>query len=94
MLANYMVREGDTELGKLKNASYFMVKLPAGPHTFTVHSETEDVLDLEIEPGETYYVISYFMMGIVAYRPNLAPSDQATFEAAKPKLKYSTVVRE
>jgi hypothetical protein len=42
---------------------------------------------LEVEAGETYYVEGKLGAGILAGRPNLSPSDQAAFEAAKPKLK-------
>lgn len=86
---NYIVREGETELGKLSSGSYFVVAVEPGTHAYTVHSEAKDVLNLEVEAGETYYVIGGITMGFLAGRPNLSPSDQAAFDAMSGKLKPS-----
>ncbi|MCL6713621.1 DUF2846 domain-containing protein [Pseudomonas sp. R2.Fl] len=86
---NYIVREGETELGKLSSGSYFVVAVEPGAHAYTVHSEAKDVLNLEVEAGETYYVIGGITMGFLAGRPNLSPSDQAAFDAMSGKLKPS-----
>lgn len=83
----YKVREGDTELGKLASGTYFVVPVAPGPHQYTVHSEAKDILNLEVEAGETYYVSGSVTMGLFAGHPNLSPSDQATFEGMLPKLK-------
>jgi hypothetical protein len=88
----YKVREGDVELGKLSSGSYFTIQAPAGKHEYTVHSEAKDVLTLEVEPGETYYVVGGISIGFLAGRPNLSPSDKATFDGLKPKLKDVTGV--
>jgi len=89
MAISFKVREGKTELGKLSSGSYFVANLPAGAHEFTVHSEAKDVLNLEVDAGEIYYVQGSISMGVLAGRPNLAPSDQATFDSMKAKLKDS-----
>lgn len=86
---SFKVREGETELGKLSSGTYFRTQLPVGPHAFTVHSEAKDVLNLEIERGETYYVQGSISMGVLVGRPNLAPSDAATFNALRADLKNS-----
>lgn len=83
----YKVREGTTELGKLRNGKFFSLHVKPGTHEYVVHSETKDKLVLEVEAGQTYYVMGTLGAGILAGRPNLSPSDQAAFEAAKPKLK-------
>lgn len=83
----FKVREGDTELGKLRNGKYFVAVVEPGAHEYTVHSETKDVLSMEIEAGETYYVQGTLGMGIIAGRPNLSPSDEATFMSLSKKLK-------
>ncbi len=83
----FKVREGETELGKLRNGTFFALKVAPGSHQYVVHSETEDVLTMEVEAGETYFVQGALGMGIVAGRPNLSPSDRATFESMKDKLK-------
>jgi len=88
-LISYMVREGTTELGKLSNGTYFVLAVDPGTHVYTVHSEAKDNLTLEVEAGETYYVSSGITMGFMAGRPNLAPSDEATFDPLQPKLKLN-----
>lgn len=83
----FKVREGETELGKLRSGKYFVVNVAPGKHEYNVHGETKDVLTMEIEPGETYYVQGSIGMGFIAGRPNLAPSDETTFMAMSKKLK-------
>lgn len=83
----FKVREKEVELGKLRSGKYFVLKVAPGTHEYVVHSETKDTLVLEVEAGQTYYVEGKMGMGIFAGRPNLSPSDQASFEAAKPKMK-------
>lgn len=85
----FIVREGQTELGKLRSGNYFVAPVEPGTHEYTVHSEAKDVLTLEVEAGETYYVQGSISMGVMAGRPNLSPSDQAAFEAIASKLKPS-----
>jgi hypothetical protein len=85
----YKVREGDNELGKLSSGVYFVHTAEPGAHEYTVHSEAKDVLNLEVEEGETYYVIGSITMGILAGRPNLSPSDADTFNAMSAKLKLA-----
>jgi hypothetical protein len=86
----YKVRENGVELCKLKSGSFCSVTVPVGRHEYVVHSEAKDVLTLEVEPGETYYVIGGISMGFMAGRPNLSPSDQKTFDAMKAKLTDNT----
>ncbi len=88
-MVSFKVREGEQELGKLSSGTYFVAQVPAGAHAFTVHSEAKDVLNLEVERGQTYYVQGSISMGVMVGRPNLAPSDAATFASMKDKLKDS-----
>ena len=83
----FKVRENGVELGKLRNAKYFILKVAPGTHQYDVHGETKDVLNLEVEAGQTYYVQGVLGVGIMAGRPNLTPSDASTFEGMKGKLK-------
>jgi len=85
----FKVREGETELGKLRNGKYFVAAVEPGVHEYKVHGETKDAMTLEIEAGETYYVQGTLGMGIVAGRPNLSPSDEATFMGMSKKLKLA-----
>lgn len=85
----FKVREGQTELGKLRSGKYFVAAVEPGTHEYTVHSEAKDVLAMEVEPGETYYVQGTITMGVMVGRPNLAPSDAATFNGMAGKLKLA-----
>lgn len=84
----FIVREGETELGKLRNGNYFMIDVTPGKHAYVVHSEAKDVLNLDLEAGEIAYVAASISMGAFVGRPNLAPSDEAAFRA-EAKLKPS-----
>jgi hypothetical protein len=86
----FKVREGDVELGKLSNGTYFTVRTRPGLHKYEVHAETRDVLTLEVEPGETYFVSFGLGVGVLAGRPNLAPSDRQTFIKLYDQLKDVT----
>lgn len=86
----YKVREGTSVLGKLANGSYFTVRARPGKHEYVVHSEVADVLTLEVEPGETYFVSFRLGFGIAVGRPNLSPSDRQTFIELHDKLKDVT----
>ncbi|QKD85798.1 hypothetical protein [Xanthomonas axonopodis] len=43
-------------------------------------------MNIEVDAGETYYVQGSITMGILSGRPNLSPSDQATFDGMASKL--------
>lgn len=85
----YKVREGETELGKLRNGTYFVIQVEPGTHQYTVHSEAKDVLTLEVDAGETYFVEGGVSMGVLAGRPNLSPSTSTAFAAIASKLKVA-----
>ncbi len=85
----FIVREGETELGKLRSGNYFTLQVAPGKHDYTVHSEAKDVTTIEAEEGETYFLSGEINMGLMAGRPNLSPSDLEAFKAAFKKLKPS-----
>ncbi|MES2058805.1 MAG: hypothetical protein V4564_22900 [Pseudomonadota bacterium] len=86
-----MVREGEaaseTHISKLTGNRYFIHYADPGVHKYWVKSEATDRLNLEIEPGETYFVKCKISMGLMVGRPNLSPSDIAEFEKGKKKIK-------
>ncbi|MBS0194568.1 MAG: DUF2846 domain-containing protein [Proteobacteria bacterium] len=86
---SFKVREGDKELGKLSYGSYFVVPVEPGKHDYIVHSEAKDTLHMEIEAGETYYVVGSISMGFLVGRPNLAPTDKAEFDHVADGLKLA-----
>jgi uncharacterized membrane protein len=81
------VRENGQMIGNLSNGKYFIVPFAPGKHVFTTKTEATDTLNMEVESGETYYVRCGIGMGLVAGRPNLAPSDKATFDEKSAKMK-------
>jgi hypothetical protein len=85
----FKVRESEHELGKLRNGNYFTVEAAPGAHAYTVHSEAKDLLNLEVEAGETYFVSGAVGMGFIVGRPNITPSTVADFEKVMKKLKKS-----
>ena len=86
---NFIVREGEAELGRLRSGNYFTLQVEPGKHTYTVHAENQDVNAIEAEEGETYFFAGEINFGFLSGRPNLAPSNQEGFAAAFKKLKKS-----
>jgi hypothetical protein len=86
---SYIVREGQAELGRLSNASYFVSVVDPGLHTYTVHAERHDDMQIEVEAGEIYYVRFELDIGIILYQPSITPSEQRLFDELSPKLKRS-----
>ena len=84
---NFKVREGEVELGKLKSGSYILAQVEPGKHTYTVHSEAKDVTNIEVEAGETYFIVGSISMGFMSGRPNLTPSDALKFQSEMKKMK-------
>lgn len=82
------VNENGERLSALGAGKYFILPADPGSHSYTVKSEATDLLTLEVEPGETYYVKCKIKMGIMVGRPNIAPSTQEEFDKDSHKLKY------
>lgn len=87
---SFSIHEGDVGVAKLGNGTYAVVVADPGPHAYTSESEAKDVLNIEVDAGETQYVTQTLGMGLVLYRPHLTPSDQAAFDSLGAKLKLST----
>ncbi|HTH28177.1 MAG TPA: DUF2846 domain-containing protein [Sphingobium sp.] len=81
------VHENGAKLTSLPPGKFAIVEVEPGIHEFTVASEAKDTLRLEVEPGETYYAKCNVTMGVMAGRPNLSPSDKASYDAMSAKLK-------
>lgn len=90
MAVSFSVREGDTGIGKLTNGTYFVHVTDPGTKEYNISSETRDTLRLEIEEGETYYVIQTIGMGVLMARPNLTPSTAEEFQNKKLKVTKAT----
>lgn len=83
MAVSFSVREGDKGVGKLTNGTYFILPVDPGVHEYNISFETRDNLRMEIEEGETYYVIQSIAMGIIGARPNITPSTEEAFQEKK-----------
>lgn len=84
---SFTVRESEQAIGRLPNARYFVHQATPGIHEYEIGRN--DTMRMEIEPGETYYVIQQTQMGVVAGRAVIAPSDQAAFETALPRMRVA-----
>lgn len=81
------VHENGSKITSLPPGKYNVQIAEPGIHQYSVKSEATDTLRLEVEPGETYYAQCTVGMGVMAGRPNLSPSDEATFTKMSSKLK-------
>ena len=90
MAISFKVRESGVELCKLSNGSFCTVQVPVGKHEYVTQTEAKDVLNLEVESGETYYVQASVSMGVMAGHGNMAPATKEAFDGMKDKLKDNT----
>ena len=82
------VNIGTERISALGAGKYFILNLAPGAYEFNAKSEAKDVLNLEVEPGETYHVKCTIRMGLMSGRPNLSPSNPAEFNEKRDGLKY------
>lgn len=85
-VAAVTVRKGDHEVGTLRSGRYFVVTVDPGTHVYSVQGETRDVLEVDAEAGQTYYVEGSIGMGLLAGRPDLAMSSEVMFANASDTL--------
>jgi len=84
---NWIVREGGVEICEMVAGTYCVATVQPGTHSYEVHSEATNNLTLEIDAGETYYVLGEISLGIIVNRPNILPVDNFKFDAMSAKLK-------
>lgn len=87
----FNVRENGQALGKLTNGAYFIQVTDPGVHTYTATTEPEakDKLNLQIAPGETYFVEGSLTRGLAIGLADLTPSNHAAFDKASKHLKLA-----
>jgi hypothetical protein len=87
----FKVRENGKALGKLTNGVYFVVVAEPGLHAYTATEEPElkDRLELQVDPGATYFVRGTLTKGLVVSAADLTPSDRATFDHYSRRLKLA-----
>ncbi|MFI4934779.1 MAG: hypothetical protein ACHP7N_09195 [Caulobacterales bacterium] len=84
---NWHVHEGKNAICEMIAATYCVATVDPGTHTYAVWTEVKNVLTLEIDAGETYYVIGGISMGVVVNHPTIAPAEKAQFDAISARLK-------
>jgi len=90
---NWIVREDKTEICEMVAGTYCIATAEPGTHTYEVHSEVKNDLTLEIDAGETYYVIGGIAMGVIVNHPTIAPATKAEFDAQSPRLKPKAAIQ-
>ena len=86
---SYIVREGNVRLGRLSSGTYFIATVAPGLHTFTVHAERHNDMQMILEAGETYFARFDLETGFLLWQPNLIPTDQRQFDQSSAHLKLS-----
>lgn len=81
------VRENGAQVGRLGSGKYFVHIAEPGKHVYTAASEVTDEQAIEVKADETLYVRCTIGAGVMAGRPNLTPSDAATFAERAMKMK-------
>ena len=75
-------------LGQSKKGGYFFIELPAGKHKLeTIALFKQNVIDLDMQAGKSYYVRHYLQFHVVAPYPNLEVMSEAKARPAIAKLK-------
>lgn len=92
LAAFYTVHEGEHSMARLHNGQYFVSLVEPGAHRFEVRTTADksDALDLNVEAGKTYFVMSTVTFGMPVARPHLKSSDQATFDKMAAHLEQVT----
>jgi hypothetical protein len=91
-LLHFSVWENGKNITRLDSGNYQPINVNPGAHDYLIRSEARDILHIEVDAGEVYYVKQTMSMGMFVGHPHLQLSDQATFEKAKSHLHVSTYV--
>lgn len=82
------VNIGTERISALGAGKYFVLDLAPGAYEFNAKSEAKDVLNTEVEAGETSVVKCTIRMGVMVGRPNLSPSSAEEYAEKRDGLKY------
>jgi hypothetical protein len=77
---------GEQMVGRVGSGDFFVATVDPGAYAFTAATEAKDIVNIEAEAGETYYIQCKIAPGIMAGRPNLSPAQAADFEKMAAKL--------
>lgn len=82
------VNIGTERISAMGAGKYFILDLAPGAYEFNAKSEAKDVLNTEVEAGETSYIKCTIRMGMMVGRPNLSPSTAEEFAEKRKDLDY------
>lgn len=82
------VNVGKERISALGAGRYFVMNTVPGAYEFNAKSEAKDTLNIEVDAGGVHVVKCSIKMGLMAGRPNLAPSTIEEFNTKKADLKY------
>lgn len=80
------VREGETEVARLGAGKYWVHVTDPGKHAYSSRGEKTDLLNMELEPGETYFVRCSIGGGIMVGGAQVSPVERAEFEKRAKKM--------
>lgn len=88
--ASYFIYEDDQKIGLLASGTYFVHQAKLGKHIYIAGDDLRSAVSLEIQPGQTYYMVSWVSTpGILGAPPlNLKEIPPSVAERALPQLKY------
>lgn len=81
------VHEGPAQIARLGSGKYWIAPVDPGKHVYNTEGEATDVLNLEVEADETYYVKCNIGMGVMSGRANLSPATVEEFAKKAKGLK-------
>ncbi len=84
----YFIKEGEKELGLMKNNTYIVHKIPTGRHTFYAKTEFKSSVDVDILPNSTNYIECNIVPGIFLANPRIKIVDKARFEEKIKEMTY------
>ncbi|BCA57254.1 DUF2846 domain-containing protein [Sphingomonas sp. HMP6] len=73
------VHEGAAQIARLGSGKYWVSVVEPGKHSYNTEGEAKDVLNLEVEADETYFVKCNIGMGVMSGRANLSPASTEDF---------------
>lgn len=91
-----VISENGAELGRLHRGSLLVFSVMPGRHRYVARHEKgkgkdNDVLTLEVAPGEVYYVQGTIHADAWRDVANISPTTAATFDAERKELEAATV---
>lgn len=81
------IYDNGKQIARLGSGKYWVHAAEPGKALYNTKAENVDQLNMEIEPGETYFVKCKIGMGVMSGRPNISPATVAEFSGKAKGLK-------